>query len=237
MRNVLITGGSRGIGAECVKKFARLGDRVYFLYRSKDECAAKLASEYGVRAVKCDVADSAGVRAAADEILAECSIDVIVNNAAVSQIKMFQDITEEDWDKMFAVNVKGVYNVIKCFMPPMISRKYGRIINISSMWGECGGSCEVHYSATKAAVIGITKALAKELAPSGITVNCVSPGVIDTEMNAHLSAEDLAALEEETPVGRIGTATDVADVVEYFARESSGFVTGTVLPVNGGIVM
>lgn len=237
MRNVLITGGSRGIGAECVKRFAENGDKVYFMYLKNESRAAELEKKYGAVAIRCDVSLRTDVKAAADKILSIGNIDVIVNNAGISQIKMFQDITEADWDRMFDVNVKGIYNVIQSFLPSMIHRKYGRIINISSMWGEVGGSCEVHYSASKAAVIGLTKALAKELAPSGITVNCVTPGVIDTEMNAHLSKEDLDDLCEETPVCRIGTAKDVASAVQYLADDSSSFVTGTVLPVNGGIIM
>lgn len=237
MRNVLITGGSRGIGAECVKRFAENGDKVYFMYLKNESRAAELEKKYGAVAIRCDVSSRTDVKAVADKILSIGNIDVIVNNAGISQIKMFQDITEADWDRMFDVNVKGIYNVIQSFLPSMIHRKYGRIINISSMWGEVGGSCEVHYSASKAAVIGLTKALAKELAPSGITVNCVTPGVIDTEMNAHLSKEDLDDLCEETPVCRIGTAKDVASAVQYLADDSSSFVTGTVLPVNGGIIM
>lgn len=237
MRNVLITGGSRGIGAECVRRFAENGDRVYFMYLQNESRAAELEKKYGAAAIRCDVSSRTDVKAAADEILSVGDVDVIVNNAGISQIKMFQDITEEDWDRMFDVNVKGIYNVIQSFLPSMIHRKYGRIINISSMWGEVGGSCEVHYSASKSAIIGLTKALAKELAPSGITVNCITPGVIDTEMNAHLSKEDLDALCEETPVCRIGTAGDVARAVQYLADDSTSFVTGTVLPVNGGIIM
>lgn len=235
MKKVLITGGSRGIGRELVKEFSSKGYKVYFLYKNSEEKAKLLSDETGAIAVKCDVSSYSDVSNAKNII--NDSIDIIINNAGISQIKIFQDITEEDWDNMFNVNIKGMFNVTKCFVNDMIKNKYGRIINISSMWGETGGSCEVHYSASKAAVIGFTKALAKELAPSGITVNCVSPGVIKTDMNSHLSNEEKKELENETPVGRIGTAKEIASAVMYFADDKAAFTTGTVLSVNGGIVI
>ena len=235
MKNVLITGGSRGIGRECVKLFKAAGYKTYFIYKENDEMAERTAKETGAIAVKCDISSFEEVEKS-KKIVKE-DIDIIVNNAGISQIKMFQDITEEDWDRMFNTNIKGMYNVIKCYMDKMINKKWGRIINISSMWGETGGSCEVHYSASKAAVIGLTKALAKELAPSGITVNCVSPGLIETEMNSHLSKDDIKEIENETPVGRIGKPLEVAKAVMYFASEDSGFTTGAILPVNGGIII
>ncbi len=235
MKKVLITGGSRGIGRELVKEFSSKGYKVYFLYKSDDTKAKSISEKTGAIAIKCNISSLSDVSNAKQMI--KDNIDIIVNNAGISQIKMFQDITEEDWDNMFNVNIKGMFNVTKFFVNDMINNKYGRIINISSMWGETGGSCEVHYSASKSAVIGFTKALAKELAPSGITVNCVSPGVIKTDMNSHLSDEDIKELENETPVGRIGTSKEIAAAVMYFADENSGFTTGTVLPVNGGIVI
>lgn len=235
MKKVLITGGSRGIGRELVKEFSSKGYKVYFLYKNSEEKAKLLSDETGAIAEKCDISSYSDVSNAKNRI--NDSIDIIINNAGISQIKMFQDITEEDWDNMFNVNIKGMFNVTKCFVNDMIKNKYGRIINISSMWGETGGSCEVHYSASKAAVIGFTKALAKELAPSGITVNCVSPGVIKTDMNSHLSKEETKELENETPVGRIGTAKEIASAVMYFADDNAAFTTGTVLSVNGGIVI
>lgn len=235
MKNVLITGGSRGIGRECVKLFKAAGYKTYFIYKENDEMAEKTAKETGAIAIKCDISSFEEVEKS-KKIIKE-DIDIIVNNAGISQIKMFQDITEKDWDRMFNTNIKGMYNVIKCYMDKMINKKWGRIINISSMWGETGGSCEVHYSASKAAVIGLTKALAKELAPSGITVNCVSPGLIETEMNSHLSKDDIKEIENETPVGRVGKPLEVAKAVMYFASEDSGFTTGAILPVNGGIII
>lgn len=234
MKKVLITGGSRGIGAACVRAFAHAGYRVFFTYRSSGAAAAALSEETGAVGIKADVSSAEDMARAADAV---GGVDVIINNAGISQIKPVQDITESDWDRMMAVNVKGMFLTVKAFIGGMINKKYGRIINISSMWGEEGGSCEVHYSASKAAVIGFTKALAKELGPSGITVNCISPGVIDTEMNAHLSAEDTAALTEETPLCRTGSPDEAASAALYLASDGAGFITGAVLPVNGGIVM
>lgn len=236
MKNVLISGGSRGIGAACVRLFSELGYGVYFLYKNSQIEAEQLAQETRAIPIRCDISRSEDIKKAYSAIADKCHIDILVNNAGISQIKMFQDISESDFDNMFNTNIRGMFMLTQAFSHDMINKKYGRIINISSMWGETGGSCEVHYSASKAAVIGFTKALAKELAPSGITVNCVSPGVIKTDMNSKLSPEDIAMLLEETPTGRIGTPYDVACAVRYFAEES-GFVTGTILPVNGGIIM
>ena len=163
-------------------------------------------------------------------------VDILVNNAGISQIKMLCDTTRTDWDRMFSVNVGSMYNTIRLAHDYMVHRKKGSIVNVSSMWGICGASCEAAYSASKAAVIGLTKALAKELGPSGIRVNCVAPGVIDTEMNAHLSSEDIEALKEETPLCRIGTADEAADAVVFLAGDSSSFITGQVLSPTGGMV-
>ncbi|MGN0182474.1 MAG: elongation factor P 5-aminopentanone reductase [Candidatus Ornithomonoglobus sp.] len=237
MKNVLITGGSRGIGAECVRVFSDAGYRVFFTYKHSDKIAQELAQSTCAVAVKCDASSFKDTEAAASLIHKTGSIDIIINNAGISQIKMFQDITEEDWDNMFDVNVKGMFVTSKVFLDDMLRKKSGRIINISSMWGEDGGSCEVHYSASKAAVIGFTKALAKELGPSGITVNCISPGVINTEMNSYLSQEDINELIYETPLERIGAASDVANTALFLASEAAGFITGADIPVNGGIIM
>lgn len=237
MKNVLITGGSRGIGESCVRKFTENGCRVFFLYKNSNEKADILSRETGAIPIKCDVSDSCEVKEAAEKIKKICNVDIIVNNAGISQIKMFCDISEKDWDDMFGVNVKGIYNICKEFLPEMIHIKKGRIINISSMWGETGASCEVHYSASKAAVIGFTKALAKELAPSGITVNCVTPGVIDTEMNNEISKEEKDLLCEEIPVGRMGEPYEVAEAVYFLSGENAAYITGAVIPINGGIVM
>lgn len=237
MRGVLVTGGSRGIGAECVRYFSKKGYRVFFIYKSNDSAAKTIEKETGAIAVKCDVSSYEDMKKAADFILRDFNIDILVNNAGISQIKMFQDITENDWDTMFGVNIKSMYIACRLFSGRMINNKHGRIINVSSMWGETGGSCEVHYSASKAAVIGFTKALAKELGPSGITVNCVSPGVIDTDMNKNIAPDEIDMLIEDTPVCRIGKAADIAETVGFLASEEAGFITGAVIPVNGGFVI
>ena len=237
MKNVLITGGSRGIGAACVRGFIKNGFRVFFTYKENDIAARELEKKTGAIAIKADVSKISDMNAAAEIIHRYGTADVIVNNAGISQIKMFQDITEDDWDRMFDVNIKGMYVTVHTFISDMITKKSGRIINIASMWGEEGASCEVHYSASKAAVIGFTKALAKELGPSGITVNCVSPGVIATDMNAQLTDEDMAELSDVTPLMRIGSPDEVAASVLFLAGADAGFITGAVLSVNGGIIM
>ena len=164
-------------------------------------------------------------------------VDILVNNAGIAQQKLFTDITDEDFDKMFAVNVKGVFNCCREAVPYMVNRKNGRIINISSIWGISGASCEVHYSASKAAVIGLTKALAKELGPSGICVNCIAPGVIDTPMNSCFDSDTMNALIDETPLMRIGTPEDIAKTVFFFASEDSSFITGQVICADGGFIV
>ena len=163
--------------------------------------------------------------------------DLLINNAGISQQALFTDLTEEDWDRMFAVHVKGAFHCCQEVLPAMIRRRSGQIINISSMWGQVGGSCEVHYSAAKAALIGFTKALAKEVGPSQVRVNCVAPGVIATEMNGHLSPADLEALREETPLETIGTPEDVASLLVFLASDQARFITGQVIAPNGGIVI
>ena len=200
---VLITGGSRGIGAATARRFAAGGCKVVINYHRSQAQAEALAAEIGGWAVQ----------------------------------KLFGDLTDDDWRRMFAVNVDGVFHAVRAALPHFIHRKAGRIVTVSSMWGQVGGSCEVAYSAAKAAVIGLTRALAKELGPSGITVNCVSPGVISTEMNAHLDREALAALAEETPLGAIGTPEDVAEAIWYLSSDAARFVTGQVLAPNGGLVI
>ena len=164
-------------------------------------------------------------------------ISVLINNAGISQQKLFCDITENDWDKMFDVNIKGMFLVTKLVLPDMIHDKYGKIINFSSMWGVTGGSCEVHYSASKAAVIGFTKALAKEVGPSDINVNCIAPGVIDTEMNSYLDDETKRELCSETPLCRMGTANEIAKIAYFLSTDDASFITGQVISPNGGIVI
>ena len=235
---VLITGASRGIGAATARRFAAGGYKVVVNYhRSKDQAEA-LAAEIGGVAIQADVADPAEVQKMVDNVLDKfCQLDILVCNAGIAQQKLFGDLTDADWRRMFAVNVDGTFHAIRAALPHFIHRKAGRIVTMSSMWGQTGGSCEVAYSASKAAVIGLTRALAKELGPSGITVNCVAPGVIATEMNANLDEEAMAALAEETPLGTIGRPEDVAEAVWYLASDGARFVTGQVLAPNGGLVI
>jgi len=235
MRTVLITGGSRGIGAQAVKAFCAAGYRTAFFYHASQEAAQALAAETGAYAIRCDVGDSACVQAACAEALGLLShIDVLVNNAGIAQQKLFTDITDADWKRMLDVNLSGAFYVSRALLPGMISRRHSRILNVGSIWGQVGASCEVHYSAAKAGLIGLTKALAKEVAPSGVTVNCVCPGVIATDMLSSFTPEDLALLADETPVGRLGTPEDVAHALLWLADEKAGFITGQIVGVNGG---
>ena len=236
--NVLITGGSRGIGAACVRKFVEEGHRVAFLYRAAHAAAAELAEQTGALAIAADVSSSAEVDAAIGTALeAMGSIDVLVNNAAISQIKLFGELTDEDWRAMMGTNLDGVFYVTRAVSRHMVSNKRGRIVNVGSMWGKIGASCEVHYSATKAALRGMTMALAKELGPSGITVNCVEPGVIDTEMNAALDEAAKAELCDATPLCRMGRAEEVADAILFLSSDRAAFITGQILGVDGGFAV
>lgn len=232
MANVVITGGSRGIGAAAVELFAARGDRVWFLYEKNHEAADSVAHKTGATAICCDVADSAAVRKAFAQIP---DVDILICNAGIMHFGLLSSMEEGDWDRLFAVNVKGIYNCVNAAMPAFLAKHSGSVITVSSMWGQVGASCEAAYSATKGAVIALTRALAKELGPSGIRVNCVSPGVILTDMCAKVDPEVLAAMAEEAPVGRNGTPEDVAKAFAYLA--DAEFVTGQVLPVNGGFVI
>ena len=234
MKKALITGASRGIGAACARALCEDGFEVVIGYNSSEDAAKALAEELGGVAVRADVSDE---KQAAALVEAAGEVDVIVCCAGIAMQKLFQDTTAEDWRRIFAVNTEGTANVCRAAVPSMIRRKSGVIITVSSMWGQVGASCEVAYSASKAAVIGMTQALAKELGPSGIRVNCVAPGVIRTDMTAALSAETMTALAEETPLGVNGTPEDVADVVRFLASDSARFITGQVIGVNGGLVI
>ena len=234
----IITGGSRGIGAATARRFAAAGYRVAINYNRSEREALKLAEELGGTAVRADVGDPDQVQEMVDNVLDKfCQLDILVCNAGIAQQKLFGDLTNEDWKKIFTVNVEGVFYTIRAALPHMLHRKAGRIVTVSSMWGQVGGSCEVAYSASKAAVIGLTKALAKEIGPSGITVNCVAPGVIATEMNAGLSTEDLEALRNETPLESIGKPEDVAESIFFLASDAARFITGQTLAPNGGLII
>ena len=232
MASVVVTGGSRGIGAAITARYAARGDRVYFLYEKNHEAAKAVAEKTGAVPICCDVADGSAVAEAFARIP---EVDILVCNAGVCWYGLLAAMPEGEWNRMFDVNVKGIYNCVKAAMPAMLRKHAGSIITMSSMWGQVGASCEVAYSATKGAVIALTKALAKELGPSGIRVNCVAPGVILTDMCANVAPEVLEELAEEAPVGRNGTPEDVARVVESLA--DAEFVTGQVLGVSGGFVM
>ena len=232
---VLITGGSRGIGAECVRAFAREGHTDSFIYNNSDDRAGKLSRETSAVAIKADLSElknlEMAVKAAAIKM---GGIDLLVNNAGVALIKLFSDVQDDELRKVFDVNLIAATVAAREASKYMVKEHFGRIINIGSVWGRVGASCEVVYSASKAGLEGLTKALAKELGPSGITVNCVEPGVIDTEMNSELGKEDIKALCEETPLCRIGTVADVAETVLWLASEKAGFITGQVIGVDGG---
>ena len=232
MKTILITGGSRGIGAAAVELFSGRGDRVFFLYEKEHEKAKALSEKTGATAICCDVACKEAVLAAAKQIGA---VDVLVCNAGIGHVGLMQDISEADWDRLFDVNVKGIYHCINAVMPGFLQNHSGSIITVSSMWGQVGASCEVAYSATKGAVIAMTKALAKELGPSSIRVNCIAPGVVLTDMCNGVDPEILADMAQETPVGRNGLPQDIAQAIAYLA--DAEFVTGQVLPVNGGYII
>ena len=237
MRNIVVTGGTRGIGAAISRAFLENGDRVFAVYEKDDKTAQEFAEKTDAIIIKADVSKKDGVLAVFNEVRQYGKTDVLVNNAGISQIKPFADITEEDWDKIFAVNAKSAFLMSKEALSDMLRDKKGKIINISSIWGQTGGSCEVHYSASKAAVIGFTKALAKELGLSGIQVNCIAPGVIKTDMNAHLTNEEINDLKDEIPLNRIGEPEDVAKTALFLASSGADYITGQVLGVNGGMLI
>lgn len=241
-KRVLITGASRGIGASCAKKFAENGFSIIINYRSSDDKAEAVVSkclDLGAKdatAVKADVSRSEDVNILHEKARAVGDIDTLVINAGVASYGLFQDVSEQEYDRIMDTNVKGAFLTAQKFIPDMISAHRGNIIIVSSMWGQVGASCEVVYSASKAALIGMTKALAKELGPSGIRVNCVAPGVVETDMVASLGGDTLSTLAEDTPLCRNATADDIANAVYFLASSESSFITGEVLAVNGGFI-
>ncbi len=238
-KTALITGGTGGIGQEAVRTFAKNGYNVAFTYHKNEAAANKLCDEIkGSLAVRCNVAVGAEVDTAVESVLSRFGkIDVLINNAAIAEQVLFTDITEERWDTMININLKSCFLTCKAVLPQMISRKDGIIINVASMWGEVGASCEVHYSAAKSGVIGLTKALAKEVGPSGIRVNAVSPGIIDTPMPSHLSKADIDVIKEEIPLGTVGSPADVAELMLFLSGGGGRYITGQVISPNGGMVI
>lgn len=235
MRRVLISGGSRGIGAECVRRYTSLGDAVAFIYNKSSGSAQALSAETGAIAIQADVSNAVEAKSAVNQAVEKLGgIDILVNNAGVAHIGLFTDLTDDEWQRLRDTNLSSAIYLSREASKYMIRQHSGRVVNIGSVWGRAGASCEVAYSATKAGLRGFTRALAKELGPSGITVNCIEPGVIDTEMNAALDEETRASLADETPLGRLGTSADVAATVEFLTSPEAAFITGQILGVDGG---
>lgn len=238
MKTALVTGGTGGIGEAICRKLAEDGYYVIINYFSAEEKAEIIAKELSSEAVRFDVSDRESVRTVCSELCGRLGgIDLLVNNAGVSEIGLFTHVSDENADRIININLMGTMNCSRTLLPEMISKKSGCIINISSMWGECGASCEVDYSASKAGIIGFTKALAKEVAPSGIRVNCVSPGFILTEMNKSFSEEDLQLIKEDIPLGMFGKPGHIADAVCFLASDKAEYITGQILGVNGGMII
>lgn len=238
MKNVLITGGSRGIGRQMVIDFSKQGYNTYFLYKSNDEAALETAKLSGATAIKCDVSCGESVKNAFDIIHNSCrGVDILINNAGISEIKPFLDIDYEHWKRMLDVTLDGAYYCSRLALGDMLNEKWGRVVNISSMWGQVGASCEVHYSTAKAGLIGMTKALAQEFSLSGITVNCIAPGIIDTEMNREIDSLALDSFVADVPIGRMGRADEISDMALYLCSERAAYITGQVIGINGGMVI
>ncbi len=241
-KTALITGSSRGIGRATAIKLAQSGYNVCINYIERDDLANALAKDlcekgFNAMTFQADVSDKAGVKAMVKEVENKFgNIDLLVNNAGVAGMALFQDVTDEMWDRYFNVNLNGARNTIQAVLPDMIKRKKGVIVNVSSIWGMHGASCEVTYCCTKHALIGLTRALAKEVAPSGIRVNCVAPGVINTDMVQVLGQEVLDELAKETPIGRLGTPEDIANAICFLASDEASFITGQVLVSDGGFI-
>ncbi len=245
MKVALITGAGGGIGSATVKKFINEGYFVIGQYNSNkaridsliEQLKSQDKSDYFF-AVQCDFTCSQSI----DEMLGKINasfkrIDVIVNNAGAGLYKLITETTETEWDNLFSINVKSAYKITNALLPAMISAKKGKIVNVSSIWGAVGASMEVAYSASKSALIGYTKALAKELAPSGICVNCVCPGVIETPMNARFNAQEKEELKNQTPLGRFGKADEIAELIYYLSSDKADFITGQIITCDGGITL
>ncbi|NLO63346.1 MAG: 3-oxoacyl-ACP reductase FabG [Clostridiaceae bacterium] len=242
-RHALITGSSRGIGAETARLFARNGYAVSVIYRKNSYLADQVVSDIrrlGGEAVsyRVDLVDFHAVKSVASQAMLEFgAVDVLVSNAGISNFGLFQDVTPEAFRETIDTHITGLFNVTQAILPGMLSRKVGSIVTVSSIWGMTGASCEVAYSTAKAGIVGFTKALAKEVGPSGIRVNCVAPGLIDTDMNSRLSVKEIQDICDETPLGRIGSAAEVAEAIYFLASDQADFITGQVLSPNGGLLI
>ena len=238
MKTVIITGGTRGIGRACVERFCNEGWNVAFFYLSRKDIAQEIETSYNCFSVQCDISNSSDVKEAISAVAKKFgTVDLLVNNAGVSFSGLLQDMSDDDWMKVINTNLTSAFYTSRELIPILLKNGGGSIINVSSMWGITGASCEVAYSASKAGIIGFTKALAKELAPSNIRVNAVAPGAIATDMLNEYSKADLDAIADDTPLGTLGKAKNIADAVWFLANESASFITGEVLNVNGGFVI
>lgn len=238
MKTVLITGGTRGIGRACVERFAKEQYNVALLYKSSNVLADELSAKLGVTALQCDVSRPDDVKKAVSQVVEKFGVvDVLVNNAGISFSGLTQDMTDSEWNEVIATNLSSAFYTSREVVPLMVRQGSGCIINVSSMWGVTGASCEVAYSSAKAGLIGFTKALAKELGPSYVRVNAVAPGAVLTDMMKEYTEEDIKAIADETPLGRLGSTKNIADAVYFLASDSAEFITGEVLNVNGGFVI
>ena len=235
MKNVLITGGTKGIGKKCSELFYKNGWRVFVIYHKDRESAGELEQNINCTTYCADICSYEECENVVADIYKKYDgIDVLVNNAGISEQKLFVDINSDDWNRMINTNLTGMYNITNAAVKEMIKKHSVSIVNVSSIWGGCGASCEVHYSASKAGVIGFTKALAKELGLSGIRVNCVAPGIIDTPMNSHLKKEDIDEICEQIPLGRVGKTEECAELIYFLSSEKAQYITGQVVEINGG---
>ncbi len=235
MRNVLITGGSRGIGAAMVRRFVRAGDRVFFTWLRSETEARTLAAETGAESLRANAASGEETAAAVRTVLEKTDgLDVLICNAGVGLVKMISDTTDEEYRRVMDTNVFGAFAALRAALPGMFWRRRGSILTVASVWGQSGASCEAVYSASKAALIAMTQAAAKEAGAAGVRINCIAPGLIDTAMNSHLTAADLEALREEIPLGRAGSPEEVAETAFFLCGEEAAYITGQVISVNGG---
>ena len=235
MKTVVITGGTRGIGEACVRLFSENNYKVFFIYRKEHEKARTLEKQTGATGFCADIQSNEECDRVISAITNKCNgIDVLINNAGIAEQKLFVDIMPDEWQRMIDTDLNGVYNITQPVLKNMLSKNDGVIINISSIWGQCGAACEVHYSTAKAGVIGFTKALAKEMGLSGIRVNCVAPGMIDTEMNNQLSNEDKNEICAQIPLGRMGKAAECAELILFLASNEATYITGQTIGINGG---